>query len=88
MPIGLPKKRVGGLNPLTPDVETPKRAASVAAACAAFVKESTISFETLKNNGGQWTGEMGAVCRPTTNLIDVYGRGTDGQMWTITVAGT
>jgi hypothetical protein len=37
---------------------------------------------------GGWTSKAGIVCRPTTTLIDVFGRGTDGQMWTTSIAAS
>lgn len=38
--------------------------------------------------GGDWTAAPGAVCRPGTNTIDVFGRGTDNALWTESVPGS
>jgi hypothetical protein len=37
---------------------------------------------------GGWTTKAGTVCRPTTSLIDVFGRGSDGQMWQTQIGGS
>jgi uncharacterized protein YkwD len=38
--------------------------------------------------GGRWTAAPGVVCRPGTNTIDVFGRGTDNALWTESLAGS
>jgi outer membrane protein assembly factor BamB len=36
--------------------------------------------------GGSWTSDPAAVCRPQTNSIDVFERGTDNALWYIAQA--
>jgi hypothetical protein len=31
--------------------------------------------------GGQWTSDPGSVCPPGTNVVDVFERGPDGDLW-------
>jgi hypothetical protein len=33
--------------------------------------------------GGKWTSDPGAVCRTGTGIVDVFIKGTDNALWTM-----
>jgi len=38
--------------------------------------------------GGTWTNNMAAACNATNHQVDIFGRGTDGALWSWAGAGT
>jgi hypothetical protein len=38
--------------------------------------------------GGSWTSSPSAVCRPTTTTVDLFVRGTDSGLWTMSIIGS
>ena len=46
------------------------------------------SWSNWQPAGGQWTSTPSAVCRPTTNSVDLFVRGVDNALWHDTVNGS
>ena len=46
-----------------------------------------VSWGQWQPYGGQWTSDLGAVCDGAGRVV-VTGRGTDNQLWEISIAAT